>query len=182
VHAEVGIRCPTCGPRRRPVGRGLLAGGGGTILVVIVVIAIAALLLRGGSSSRSSFGDFPDAPTLEAIPFGGIGERSLGEPAALRLTAFTCARIEAFGATACEGTVQNISPAPLSGVEFVVEWLTEAGEVASVDRGRVRFDPLLPGQETPWVLNTPSFNPGLTTYRLSFEGADGAILVEEAPR
>jgi hypothetical protein len=180
VHAEVGIRCPACAPPRRQVfgNRGLLAGGGGTILLVIVVAAVAALLLRGGGRGRSSnFGGF-DPPTAEAIPFGGVAERSLGDPAALRLTSFTCARIEAFGATACEGSVQNISESPLQDVQFVVEWLTEGGDVVSVNRGTVEFNPVLPGQVSPWVLNSASYNPEFRSYRLTFEGADGPILVE----
>jgi hypothetical protein len=185
VHAEVGIRCQTCAPRRRQIlgSRGLL-GGGGTVLAIIVVAAIAVLLLGGGNGgSGRGFGGFPDDRPEELRPevlqFAGIGERSQGSPAALRLSGYACARIEAFEAMACEGSVQNISGEPLSGVQVVVEWLTGAGDVSAVNRESVPYNPILPNQTSPWTLQQPSYNPEFQSYRLSFETASGPLIVED---
>jgi hypothetical protein len=146
------------------------------------VAAIAVLLLNGGGNSRRGFGDvsdgLPDELRPEILAFAGVGEPSRGEPAALRLVAFTCARIEAFNATSCEGSVQNVSQAPLSDVAVVVEWLTGDGDVVAVNRGAVQFNPVLPGQQAPWALQA-SHNPEFKSYRLSFEGADGPVVVED---
>jgi hypothetical protein len=174
VHAEVGLRCPKCAPRRLITQRNLRIGGGGLVAGVIGLAVLASLL----SGRNSGPGDFaiPDEFQPRTVPLAGVSAG--GGPARLSVVTSACLQVEFAGVAQCEGSVRKMSGAKLEDVQVIVQWLTEDGEVAAADRAPVQFNPLLPGQTAPWVLDQASYNPEFKEYRLSFEDAAGPVAAE----
>lgn len=66
-----------------------------------------------------------------------------------------------------EGEVKNISGHPLEYVKAVVSWYDANGQFISSDTSYIQYNPLLPGQRSPFrVMNT--WNPAMRTARIEF--------------
>jgi len=173
VHAEVGVRCRKCGPKRPLFGGRNISIGGGTLLIGGIVAGLVALQFVGAGTNQlpESPGDF-DVTTLS---YQGIGASSAGGDPQLQLSSVNCGRVDAISVTACDGQVRNVSPITLGDVDVVIEWLIGDGEVAGTDRAPIAFNPILPGQTSYWVISQASFNPEFEEYQVSFAGPDGPI-------
>lgn len=69
---------------------------------------------------------------------------------------------------AAEGQVTNMSSRSLEHVEAVVTFKTETGEFITSESALIEFDPLLPGQTSPWrVLAT--WNPRMSKAHVEFK-------------
>jgi hypothetical protein len=77
----------------------------------------------------------------------------------LALLARSCTTQADINFTTCEGSVKNLTGSAMAHVEAVVEWSTGAPGTTFVaqssDDALISYDPLLPGQESPWkVIST----------------------------
>jgi hypothetical protein len=80
----------------------------------------------------------------------------------------SCSRSPAF--VTCEGFVTNLSKHPLSSVQAVVVYKA-AGTPVSSDTALITYDPLLPGQQSPWKVisrDNPSFDEMEVEFTLLF--------------
>jgi hypothetical protein len=71
------------------------------------------------------------------------------------------------------GEVKNISSKPMKSVWAVVEFRAADGTLVKSSDGVVEYDPILPGQTSPFqVMDTD--NPAITTANISFKEMFGA--------
>jgi FKBP-type peptidyl-prolyl cis-trans isomerase FklB len=81
-----------------------------------------------------------------------------------------------------EGEVRNISDAPLKSVFAVVSWYSRDGTFIGADDSLIDYDPLLPGQTSPFKVYT-TFNPEKATFKVEFKSLSGSqiTVAEESP-
>lgn len=71
-----------------------------------------------------------------------------------------------------EGQVKNISTVSLSNIEAVVTWYTKNGQFIISDSALVKFNPILPGQVSPFETITTG-NPRMAKYAVEFQNFGG---------
>ena len=67
-----------------------------------------------------------------------------------------------------EGQVQNISSARLEAVQAVVTHYDGNGNFVTSDSALIEYDPLLPGQTSPYKVHT-RHNPAMKTFNVEFK-------------
>ena len=71
-----------------------------------------------------------------------------------------------------EGEVKNISNVRLQHVQACVVWRDAAGNFITSDDALVEYDPIMPGQTSPFKVNT-RYNPVMQTVEISFRFLGG---------
>jgi hypothetical protein len=100
-------------------------------------------------------------------------------PYKLALISASCTTHSDIGYSECEGFVKNISSQTLEDIQVVVEWVDAGGVPRSSDDALIDYNPLLPGQESPWS-TVGDYNPALTRFRVRFtEFFGGTILTRD---
>jgi hypothetical protein len=74
-----------------------------------------------------------------------------------------------------EGYVKNISDKSLGSVQVVVWFEDEDGRIISSQHSLIEYNPILPGQTSPFFLIT-DFNPRMKTATIDFRGFSGETL------
>lgn len=74
-----------------------------------------------------------------------------------------------------KGRVQNVSQRPISNLMATVELFDKRGEFISADHALVEFDPVLPGQATPFTVLIRG-NPATEKYLVRFKTMGGPEL------
>jgi hypothetical protein len=74
-----------------------------------------------------------------------------------------------------EGQVKNISDAPIKSLMAVSTWYGKDAAFISSDRALVEFDPLLPGQTSPFKTITRG-NPAMSKYSVEFKTFSGPVI------
>jgi hypothetical protein len=99
----------------------------------------------------------------------------------LALISASCTRKSDIGFRECEGYVKNITDEALYDVEAVVTWVDANGTPYSTDEALVDYNPILPGQESPWsTIGTD--NPALTRFRVQFRELLGSAILTRDDR
>ena len=80
-----------------------------------------------------------------------------------------------------EGEVQNIGTEPLRAVVAVATWYDKNDAFISSESGMVEFDPLMPGQKSPYKVLIRS-NPLMHQYGVTFKSIRGGELRVEDRR
>jgi hypothetical protein len=80
-----------------------------------------------------------------------------------------------------EGQVKNISDQSLKNVEVMVQWFTNKGDLVKTDDALISYNPILPGQISPFKSITTS-NPEMTRYTVSFKTLFGAEIATKDSR
>jgi hypothetical protein len=113
--------------------------------------------------------------TLVAMPT----KTPVPPPYKMALISASCTLESDIGFTECEGFVKNISNQTLEDIQVVIEWVDDAGTPRSSDEALIDYNPLLPGQESPWS-TIGDYNPALTRFRVRFtEFFGGTILTRD---
>jgi hypothetical protein len=99
----------------------------------------------------------------------------------LALISSQCSRVGTGALNECTGFVRNISDKPLKDVQVVIEWTDESGTPISSDDALIDYNPLLPGQESPWDVYG-NYNPALTQYRVRFKEFFGGTIATKDER
>lgn len=196
IHATVGIRCQSCASQNRrrltpifgwlvllPLWRaifkprllyGLFATATALLWIVLILAIVTRQLDLGNPASAPVPGDtLPGSPA--AAPAITHSPRPSPTPLFdVALPAAACTLNQIIPMTTCEGTVRNLSAQTIEGVRVVVEWLDDQGAVQATKSGPIDYNPLLPGQESPWTL-VGSYNPALTKFIVSFRGPAGPL-------
>lgn len=128
------------------------------------LFVLAAIVGRGGSSSISpettSTATTASAPAPEAEPVLELQSWSWGEE---------------YGYAKVTGTVKNISNQPLKNVEAVGIFSDKDGNMVSDGSALIEYDPILPGQISPFHAMATS-NPAMKTARVEFKELMGGTL------
>jgi len=95
-------------------------------------------------------------------------------PYKLALISHSCSRTMSY--ISCEGFVKNISAVALTNVVAVLELSDENGVPLGSDDALIGYDPLLPGQESPWKVIARN-NPVFTKSSVQFKELSGATIL-----
>jgi hypothetical protein len=71
-----------------------------------------------------------------------------------------------------EGEVENLTTAPLRSVAAVASWYTKDGTFITSDSALIAFDPLMPGQKSPFKTITRG-NPQMSKFAVVFKTLSG---------
>ena len=74
-----------------------------------------------------------------------------------------------------EGQVKNLSGESLKNVQAVATWYTKDGTFVSSDNALIEYNPILPGQTSPFKTITRG-NPAMSRYSVSFKSLFGSEL------
>lgn len=82
---------------------------------------------------------------------------------------------ESYGYAKAEGQVQNISEKSLKNVEAVVSWYAKNGDFITSDSALIEYNPLLPGQVSPFTVVT-GYNPAMERATVEFKELMGGAI------
>lgn len=147
--------CPQCGqPNKQSeylpashVFLGLLMAAGG----------IWFMATRGSSDSSVTA---PAAAHRASVPM-------------LQLKSYRCAH--EYGYTTLVGEVVNITPLKLKGVMAVASHYTRAQELITTDDSLIDYQPILPGQTSPFKVMT-TYNPAMASCSVNFKLMSGGAI------
>jgi hypothetical protein len=126
-----------------------------------------ALATAQEAASISAEQTFEARPTSTPIP----------PPYQLALLSSSCTNDEGF--VTCEGSVRNIGTTILQDIEAVVEWSDQQrdGVTKASDDAIIEFNPLLPGQDSPWKVYSTNHNPVLKWFHVTFKTLFGELIL-----
>ena len=170
-----------------------------------ILVALVGLGCGGGDSKSTT--ETPAAPTLtkdetafaEALAASAVAARTealthlretararptrtprptIPPPYKLALISASCTRSSSTFIR-CEGFVKNLTSNVLENVEVLINWYDANDIPRSSDEALIDFNPILPGQTSPWS-SIGTYNPALTTFRVQFkELLGGSILTRD---
>lgn len=79
-----------------------------------------------------------------------------------------------------KGLVTNLTDEPLKGVMAVVTFYAKDGTFITSDDGMIDYQPVLPGQTSPWDVIVP-WNPSMGTAWVEFKLMFGGTLKHTGP-
>lgn len=160
--------CPSCGAPQKPKPKGI--GAGGWILIAFSVWMFYELATIGSgtpSSPNSTPGSAESAPVPASGPM-------------LEVQSWRCSKEYSY--IFVTGEVKNISSQPLKSVLAVGEFRTKAGEFVKSADALIDYNPILPGQTSPFKAGTTD-NPQIQGCQLAFKQLfGGAIAYSELPK
>lgn len=72
-----------------------------------------------------------------------------------------------------EGEVENLTTSPLADVKVKATWYDKAGTLLTSDDAMLDFNPLMPGQKSPFKTISRG-HPQMATYTVAFQTIRGA--------
>lgn len=126
------------------------------VLIVVAYIAAPPATLSGPGTSGAS--------------------ESLGTAAQLALV--SSRGYNEYGYHHVTGEVKNISAEPLKNVEVVASWYSEDGTLVKTSDALIDFNPILPGQTSPFNTLTTS-NPEMKRFTVQFKTLFGRTIPHE---
>lgn len=140
--------------------------------------ARGALSQNSWESAEAPLGDIPDdytgdlsdiinkdKPDLVAT-VEKLKKQYLWDSAQLELLSFRWGR-ETDSFVSATGEVKNVGKEPLDAVEAVVTFRTSDGTLIKTESALVKYDPVMPGQTTPFEVIT-TYNPMMKTANIQF--------------
>lgn len=119
--------------------------------------------------------------TVEARPTKTPRPTRTPKPPPYKLALISSSCVHSYGIEECEGFVKNISNEPLESIKVTIIWVDTGGVPRASDWSFVDYDPLLPGQESPWSV-FGDYNPELTRYRVQFSAFLGGTILTRDDR
>ena len=119
----------------------------------------------------------PSQPTPTRTPAPPTATPSPVPPDLVLEKGWTCNQTSTSYATT-KGLVTNNSAVPLRNVEAVVTWKTKDGTFITSDDSLIDYNPILPGQSSPFDILT-RYNPAMATCNLAFKFLGGGSIRAE---
>lgn len=160
--SDAAAACPNCGrpnaaPAPVPKATSRTTWGCLVLIIILVIGSLVGNSTSDGTSQRA-------AALTSPAPY---------QPPALELESWTWSH--EYGYATAEGRVKNISSEPLSRVEAVVSYSTKDGTFITSDDAIIEFDPILPGQTSPFKVIT-SYNPAMSRASVDFKKLMGGSI------
>ena len=116
------------------------------------------------------------APSVPATPASTPTARPTPAPDFdLALISGVCTSDASIGYITCEGFVQNISGRTIDNVMALITFKDANDTPISSDDALIDYDPLLPGQQSPWKV-IARYNPAFANYAIGFKLLFGEAL------
>jgi len=175
---------------------GKIVAGFIAIVVLLVIVGIIVSATDGGDDGGPDEGGavvrqtppptgLPDAsPDPTRTPAPTRTPRPTPAPMYdLALISASCTRMADIGFIECEGFVQNLKADPIRNVEAVIILYDSARTPISSDSALIDYEPLLPGQQSPYTVIL-RYNPAFDAWRVEFkEFLGGSLSVrDDRPR
>lgn len=103
-----------------------------------------------------------------AVPTATPAPTSTPDRSMYKLELLSARGVKEYGFVTVEGQVKNISSQSLRNVMVMIEWYTDSGDFVKSDDALIEYNPILPGQTSPFKSITTD-NPAMTRYRVSFK-------------
>lgn len=166
--SDLATNCPSCGAPQKPKAKGI--GAGGWILIAFAVWVFYELTTIGSSTTPSPASPAGSAASTPAPPSGPL----------LEVQSWRCSKEYSY--IFVTGEVKNISSQPLKSVLAVGEFRTKAGEFVKSADALLDYNPILPGQTSPFKAGTTD-NPQIQGCQLAFKQMfGGGIAYAELPK
>ena len=138
------------------------------------VLCVLAFVL-GGPSTRGWMLGFLSGTVSGLLGASSRAGQTSSEvpPSPLRLLGHGCR--QEYGFQTCEGEVRNISDERLDNVMAEVRFQDKAGNFLKSEDALIAYQPLLPGQTSPFKVATPN-NPLIRHYTIGFRQMFGGEL------
>lgn len=161
------VRCSHCagdlstdeiqGKIKKQIKRQKITIGLFTILIILIIF-----IVNNGKNSTPAPTNSPTQNTTQTQK-----ENTETPPEdQLELLSFRC--YEEYGYFIIEGEVKNISSESLKSVEAVGTTYTETGEFVKSSEALIEYDPILPGQTSPFKVMMTT-NPAITKCNVGFK-------------
>lgn len=138
-------------PKRKPI-----TAGGVIAIVLVLFVGYCAVVSRPSGSGSSSEGNISSPPEEEAI----------ATTPPLLVRSWRC--YTEYSYIFVEGEVQNQSPDKIDHLEAVATFSTSNGDLVKSDDAIVEYDPILPGQISPFKVGTTT-NPAISKCDIGFK-------------
>jgi len=162
-----------------------MAPSGKKALLILAVIyggfiAIGMVLAALDDPRTNSSIVAPARPATVVQPTAPITAPPPAAPSAQLKLLASRGEIGEYGYNTVEGQVQNITEASMKNIEAVVTWHDSNGNFISSDTALIEYDPLLPGQTSPFEVLARA-NPAMKKYSVEFKSFfGGRIEMEDA--
>lgn len=152
------------------------AGALFSILGLFTAFILAAYALLGDETPRSPTIGGPDTPRRSGARATDAGVATQVAPAP-ELALLSSRGYESDGGNyhIVEGEVRNLSSKPMRQVTAVASWYDKSGMFITSDNALIEFDPLLPGQSSPFKTMSRT-NPEMSRYAVEFKYLYGASI------
>lgn len=136
----------------------------GIVGLVILVNALGSSAPSVPSSTAASYSTLPAVSTSAPVPSG---------PALYIEKGWGCTHSSSY--MTLQGQVTNVTNAPIRRVTAVATYSTADGTFVTSDTALVEYDPLLPGQTSPFKVLT-RYNPALEKCNIAFKELIGGSI------
>lgn len=155
--------CPGCGAPQ-PKGTSVLA-----VLGFLLIAGIVYAIVTSSESNNSSNSSNNIAPT--AFDSSRVPTEPATPP--LEVQSWHCDQKDSF--MFVRGEVKNVSPNKLKNIAAVGTWYTKAGALIKSDDALLDYNPILPGQTSPFEVISTS-NPEAQRCGLNFKNLMGGTV------
>lgn len=135
-----------------------------TIILLVGVVGWCASLLDTSTPTT----------TTSSAPAAGATQQA-ATPAVPLLELLSSRGSNEYGFHQVEGQVRNASNESLENVAVMVTWFTKDDEMVKSDESLIEFNPILPGQTSPFKSMTTS-NPAMARYTVEFKQLFGGTI------
>jgi hypothetical protein len=153
--------CPNCGRPNAPPKPETAEPSFRVWGCLLIVILFIALMVGATTKERQS----PARDAFRAAPV----------PAGPQLELESWTWTNEYGYVTAEGRVKNIADTTLRSVEAVVTFTTKDGTFITSDDALIEFNPILPGQTSPFKVMTV-YNPAMARATVEFKQLMGGTL------
>jgi len=151
------------------------------VLVSLMFVGMCVSALNGPANERAALDKAIEAnPLLRNAPDTSPAAQKAAQASAPRLQVLAKRgyESESGGYYYVEGQVKNITNQPIDRLRIVATWFTKDGTFITTDQAMIDYDPLMPGQTSPFKTITRG-NPQMSKFSIEFARLGGGTVAHE---
>lgn len=145
---------------------------------VIMSLTIFGYIWNGVNQHHVEYSDSPASSSISTTIEEEEKFQYYPQPEAPKLEVQSWSWGEVYDYAIAEGKVKNISSEPLKNVEAVLEVADKNGNFISSEGALIEYDPLLPGQSSPFKVHV-RWNPAMQKASLGFKELMGSSILHK---
>jgi len=147
------------------------------LLVGLMFVGMCATAINGPANERAQLDRAIAAnPLLRNAP--DTSPAAQASAPRLQVLAKRGYESESGGYYYVEGQVKNITNQPIDRLRVVATWFTKEGTFITTDQAMIDYDPLMPGQTSPFKTITRG-NPQMSKFSIEFARLGGGTVAHE---